>query len=152
MNDRPVRILVVEDDADQAALLRAVLEAGGYSVDVVPGGAAALDACEVERPDLVFMDIGLEGGMDGIYAADLVRRRAGLPVVFLTGATDDATLARAREAEPYGYLVKPVDMRHLKPMVEMAIHKHRGDVERKRLEKELAEARAEIERLKRAGG
>ncbi len=148
MPDAPVRILLVEDSVEEATLVGSLLERAGYVVDVARTGAQAIDRAEIERPDLVFMDIGLEGGMDGVEAAVLVGRRTGLPVVFLTGSADDATLERAREAEPFGYLLKPVDERQLRPTVEMALNKARLEAERGRLDRQLAEARETIAELR----
>lgn len=148
MPDAPVRILLVEDSLTDSSRVRAILTRAGYAVDVARTGAQAIDRAEIERPDLVFMDIGLEGGMDGVEAAVVVGRRTGLPVVFLTGSADSATLERAREAEPYGYLLKPVDPRQLRPTVEMALNKARLEAERGRLDRQLAEARETIAELR----
>lgn len=148
MSESPIRILLVEDDPIQVELMRHLLATAGYEVAAVATGASAIDMCELHKPDLVFMDIALTGGMDGVHAAELVRDRAKLPVVFVTGKADDATLERARKAEPYGYLVKPIDPRHLKPTVEMALHKHRMERERERLKDELSQAREEIAALR----
>ncbi len=119
------RILVVEDEWTLAEGLRDTLEYLGYVVPAVAAsGAEALAAAERERPDLALMDIHLRGSMDGIEAAAILRRRFNVPVVYLTGHSDDVTLRRAKETEPYGYLVKPFNEQELHSAVEIATHKH----------------------------
>lgn len=149
MPEKPIRILLVEDDPDQAALLAGLLSKEDYEVSTVATGARAVDAAEIHEPHLVFMDIGLAGGMDGVEAAVLVRKRTGLPVVFLTAHADPETLARAREAEPFGYLIKPIQPAQLRATVEIALHKARIEQERHDLAAELEQARAAIEELER---
>jgi PAS domain S-box-containing protein len=77
------------------------------------------------RPDLTLMDIQLEGEIDGVKAAEQIRHQFSLPVVFLTAHTDESTLQRAKLAEPYGYLLKPLQDRELKSTIELALYKHR---------------------------
>lgn len=154
MSDDSVRILLVEDDPDQAALIGQLLAREGYQVSTVATGARAVDAAELHEPHLVFMDIGLEGGMDGVEAAVLVRKRTGLPVVFLTAHAEPETLDRAREAEPFGYLIKPIQPAQLRATVEIALHKARAEAEHELLAGELEEARAALAELRArlAGG
>ncbi len=143
-----IHVLLVEDDSDQAHLTQKLLEKEGYQVSVVGTGARAVDETETRDPDLILMDIGLAGGMDGVEAAVLVRKRTGKPVVFLTAHADAKTLERAREAEPYGYLIKPVDPQYFRPTVEMALHKYRMERERQELTQRLREALSEVEQLR----
>jgi CheY-like chemotaxis protein len=70
------------------------------------------------------MDIQLEGEMDGIQAAEQIRRRFAIPVVYLTAYSDDSTLQRAKIAEPFGYLLKPFEERELHTTIEIALYKH----------------------------
>jgi CheY-like chemotaxis protein len=106
------RIMVVEDGLIIAEDTRRRLEALGYSVvAVVPSGERAIQVATEKRPDLVLMDIHLTGPMDGIQAADAIRRTLNIPVVFATAYSDDQTLQRAKAARPFGYIVKPVHPR-----------------------------------------
>ena len=73
------------------------------------------------------MDILLPGDMDGIQAAEEIRRRFDIPVVFITASSDDATLARAKVSEPFGYILKPFDERGLYSTIEMALYKHQSE-------------------------
>ena len=118
-------LLIVEDEQIVAMDLRSTLENGGYSVlGLADRGEVALQKAQELRPDLILMDIGLKGEMDGIDTAILVRERFNLPVIFLTAFADQATLERARLAEPFGYLLKPFDEGELFIAIEMALYKH----------------------------
>ena len=86
-------------------------------------GEDALRAAHVQRPDLVLMDVRLDGTMDGISTAEELRTQMHLPVVYLTAHTDDATIERARRTEPFGYVLKPFDPRELRTVIEMALYK-----------------------------
>ena len=83
-------------------------------------------AAELE-PDLVLMDVRIEGPMDGIEAAQRIRQSRDVPVVFLTAYSDVDTVERAKVVEPYGYIVKPFDPRDLHTTIEMALHKGNAD-------------------------
>ena len=76
----------------------------GYEVcSTVATGEEALLRAETERPDLALVDVVLQGGMDGIEAAQFIHSRFSLPVVYLTAYADDKMLERAKMAEPFGY-------------------------------------------------
>lgn len=124
----PARILIVEDEAVVALDLRRRLTQMEYEViDTVGFGEAAVQVAEQHRPDLVLMDVRLRGEMDGVEAADIVRQRLNIPVVYLTAHADEATVARARVTEAFGYILKPFDERELHTVIEMALYKHRAD-------------------------
>jgi signal transduction histidine kinase/CheY-like chemotaxis protein len=145
----PARVLVVEDENIVAMDLRASLERLGYEVTDTAGSAAdALDSAEANRPDLVLMDIRIRGDMDGTEAAEQMRRRFNLPVVYLTAYSDDATLQRAQVTEPFGYLLKPFDERELQIVVQMALFRHRSQQEHEALLREQA-ARGALEEEQR---
>ena len=131
---KPTSILVVEDEAVVAMNIEDRLAAMGYELaGSVPSGEEALTLVARQRPDLALMDIRLQGAMDGITAAEEIRSRFQLPVVFLTAFSEEATLERAKRAEPYGYILKPFDDRELKSVIEIAIYKHRAEAEILRL-------------------
>ncbi len=120
-----VHVLVVEDEAIVSMDLRYKLESLGYRVPAeIRSGEEAVAAASRLRPDMVLMDIGLSGDMDGIDAAAQIRGQCEVPVVYLTAYADEATLERAKLTEPYGYLLKPVDSRALQTVVEVSIYKH----------------------------
>jgi len=134
-----LQILVVEDEAVVSMDLRYMLERLGYMVlaEVNSGEKAVVVASQL-HPDVVLMDIGLTGEMDGIDAAAQIRDQFDVPVVYLTAYADDATLKRAKLTEPFGYLLKPVDARALQTVIEMAIYKHRIEESLKESERWLS--------------
>ncbi|WP_017720859.1 hybrid sensor histidine kinase/response regulator [Kamptonema formosum] len=133
-----VKILVVEDEVIIGMDIRKTLKKLGYEVpSVVSAGDKAIEGAAEMQPDLVLMDIMLRGKIDGIEAAEQIRRRFNIPVVFLTAHTDLSTLERAKKAEPFGYIVKPFEERELHTTVEIAMARHRSESEvRKALQKE----------------
>lgn len=120
--------MVVEDENIIAMDIRQRLETLGYQVVAQFGsGTDAICALADLRPDLILMDIGLKGSMDGIQTAEQIRIQFDLPVIFLTSFSDQATLERASQSEPYGYIVKPFEEHELAIAVEMALYKHGMD-------------------------
>ena len=118
------QILVVEDEAIVALDIQSKLRSRGYEVPALASsGKEAVEIADALRPDLVLMDIQLEGDIDGVEAAEQIRRRFGTPVVYLTAYSDDRTLQRAKVAEPFGYLLKPFEERKLHAAIEVALYK-----------------------------
>jgi two-component system cell cycle sensor histidine kinase/response regulator CckA len=132
-------ILVVEDERVVARDIEESLMRMGY--DVV-GLAASSTEClahaEERRPDLVLMDIRIEGAFDGIETARLLRSRFDVPVIFLTAYADDQTVARAKETEALGYILKPFRAGELKSAVEIALFKHEMEMRLKLRERWFA--------------
>ncbi len=121
-------VLIVEDEQIVARDLQAGLAAAGYFVPRPAGTAEeGLRDAEHYRPDLVLMDIGLGGDTDGIALGRQIRSRLDVPIIFATAYSDPATLQRAKDAEPAGYILKPYDIREVRTVVEMALFKHRLD-------------------------
>ncbi len=128
-------ILVVEDEGIIAIHLQRMLTGFGFRVpETVANGQAALCSVEKSRPALVLMDIQLQGDLDGIETARRIRERFDLPIVYLSAYAEDGRLAQARQTQPYGYLVKPVQDRELRATVEMALFKHKLDQQLKESE------------------
>ena len=122
------RILVVDDDSLVALNLQHQLEYLGYTVAAVASsGGEAIAEAEAGEPDLVLMDIKLGGRMDGVETADEIRSRLDIPVVYLTGYSDEHTLDRVKATEPFGYLLKPFEARDLRVAIEMALYKHAAE-------------------------
>ena len=132
---RPLRIQIVEDEPIVALDLRSGLEQLGYEVvGIAANEPEALSLADRQQPDLVLMDIHLDQGSDGIVAARRLRERRSVPIVFLTAYGEPETLKRAAQAAPYGYLLKPFELRELNATVRMAIA--RREEERKTEEAE----------------
>lgn len=101
------RILVVEDEPLIATLIKEILEESGYEAAVASSGAEALALAFAAPPDLALIDIRLQGPMNGIEVACVLREQLGVPPIFLSGAADPHLLESARLARPAGFLRKP---------------------------------------------
>ena len=133
------RILIVEDEAIVARDIAQQLTLLGYKpVAQTPRGEQALVLADQLRPDLVLMDIQLAGEMDGVAAAQAIRERFAIPVVFLTAFVGDATLERAKVTEPFGYIIKPFQDRELRTVIEMALYKHQAETRLRNSQEEMA--------------
>jgi CheY-like chemotaxis protein len=120
------QVLIVEDDNITVLELRDRLQRLGYAVSAVASyGEEAIEKAGEKRPDVVLMDIRLKGAVDGIEAAEEIRVRFDIPVIYLTALADEDTLQRAKVTEPYGYISKPFDERELEVAIEAALHRHR---------------------------
>lgn len=148
-NDRPsdaanpcvARVFIVEDEPSIAHLIQVLLARSGYTVGgQARAGDEALLQIEVTRPDLVLMDINLEGDLDGIQAATVVAARFEIPVVFLTGLADEATLQRSQQAGAFGYLLKPFEQEDLKAAIDLALTKHRTETQLRHVDRWFAAA------------
>jgi len=113
------RLLIVEDDDLTAELNRRLVARLGFEVCGVAASAAdAVRLAQAERPDFVLMDIVLAGPGDGIQAACEIRRRLGIPSLFVTGETGLDVRSRAAEADPLGFLAKPLLVSELRDCLE----------------------------------
>jgi len=123
-------ILVVEDEPLVGLEIQDDLIHLGYQVpDVVTRGEEVQKAVYLHRPDLVLMDIRLQGTMDGIQAAELIRRSSDIPLLFLTAYSDSETLTRAAQVLPEGYLLKPFGERDLATSIELALLKAKAPLQ-----------------------
>ena len=137
---KPVTIMVVEDETVIAMNIEKLLERLGYKVIArTATGEDAVRMADDLHPDLILMDIVLAGGMDGIEAAKIIRNKHNTPVIYLTGNADTLTINRARETDPFGYVLKPFTINHLFSTIDTAIH-------RSELEARLSEKSEELER------
>jgi EAL domain-containing protein (putative c-di-GMP-specific phosphodiesterase class I) len=122
------KILIVEDEALAAENIAKHLRKQGYDVSgIVASGEEAIAKAYDLYPDLVLMDISLQGNIDGILAANQINTRLQIPVVYMTAYADDATLERAKSTNPYGYLVKPFKPNDLRVSIEVALQKYRTE-------------------------
>ncbi|HET6719114.1 MAG TPA: response regulator, partial [Rhodocyclaceae bacterium] len=126
---QPIKLMIVEDERVVAFDLKNQLQSMGYQVQatVASGEQALLRVAEV-APDLVLMDIHLEGGMDGVEAATEINAKHQIPVIYLTAYAEDDTLLRAMDSRPFGYLVKPWDARELHATIQMALSRREVEV------------------------
>jgi signal transduction histidine kinase len=132
------RILIVEDERIVALDLATTLNNLGYTVAASVGsGEAAIEQAVKLRPNLVLMDIRLAGVIDGIQAAEGIRKEIDLPIIYLTAHSDDTTLTRARNTGPFGYVVKPFKTSELNCAIEIALHRHEIEARLREANKEL---------------
>ena len=123
---KTIQILVVEDERIVADDIKMSLQRLGYLVSgMTSSGEEAVKKAEEIHPDLVLMDIVLEGKMDGVESASIIRYRFDIPVVYLTAYSDKKTLERAKVTEPFGYILKPFKDRDLYTTIEMALYTHK---------------------------
>ncbi len=101
------QILVVEDEMITANDIKNSLEKAGYQVPaIVSTGEDAIKKTEEFKPDIVLMDIKLEGKMDGIDAAEIIQSNFNIPVIYLTAYSDKKTVERVKTTQPQGYILK----------------------------------------------
>jgi two-component system sensor histidine kinase UhpB len=122
---KKTQILIVEDERIVAEDVKTKLEHVGYAVaGIVNSGGESVKRAEILKPDLVLMDIVLEGKMDGIEAAAEILSKLNIPVVYLTAYSDKKTLKRAKVTEPFGFIIKPFEAQDLFTSIEMALYRH----------------------------
>lgn len=125
-----INILVVEDESIVAKDIQQSLKKLGYNVvGVCPTAELAIEKANELRPELVLMDIMLKGELSGIDAAMEIRNKMDIPVIFLTAYADSGTLNKAKETEPFGYIIKPFKEIDLHTSIEMALYKHKKESE-----------------------
>jgi len=125
MDSNKKKILIVEDERIIAMEIRGRLEELGYCItDTVSSKEAAIESTKSNPPDLVLMDIMLGHEMSGLDAAEYIHEHYDIPVVYLTAYSDEKTLERAKRAEPFGYILKPLDEREIRSTIEISLYKH----------------------------
>ncbi len=132
------KIMLVEDEGVTAMNIKSDLLELGFEVPaVVASGEEAVRQAVSLLPDLILMDIALDGPMSGIEAATEIRRTCAIPIVYLTAHTDSETLNRTKVTEPFGYLPKPCSMSTMSATIEVALYKSEADTARRRAEAEV---------------
>jgi len=130
-----IKILIVEDEIIIAKEIQNSLRGLGYpSSTIVKSGEEAIKRAQEIHPDLILMDIMLQGHIDGIQAAEHIRDRVDVPIIYLTAYSDDKTLERAKKTEPSGYILKPFEETELRTTIKMALYRH--EMERRLKERE----------------
>jgi len=136
--ERP-HILLVEDESIVAMdMSRRLISLGYPSVEYVAEGEEAVTYAVEHKPDLILMDIHLKGKMDGIQAAELIREQTDIPLIYITAYADERTFTRAKETEPFGFIMKPFQEREVRSSIEIALYKHT-------IQKELLQAKTDAE-------
>jgi signal transduction histidine kinase len=139
LTQKPIKLLIVEDEIIVARQLSNSLKKLGYEVVAIATcGEEGIKQAALNQPDLVLMDIVMPGDIDGIDAAQEIRQRFSIPVVFLTAYADKETVSRAAMTDPFGYILKPFQPKDLYATIEVCLRKHQ-------VEKELQEAQQKAE-------
>ena len=129
------KILLVEDDKFIATILSFFIKNIGHQlVERCSSGKEALELCKKHNPDIVLMDIHLEGDMDGIQTAERIQRDNEIPVIFISSDTSENVVERAIVTNSYGYLIKPIQKRELAITIDLAYYKHKSAMDQKRRE------------------
>ncbi len=142
------QILIAEDENIIAKDISKTLTRLGYSVaGTFRTGEDVIKNAAIFNPDLILMDIKLEGEMTGIQAAELIKKELDVPIVYLTAFADPATLQKAKITEPFGYILKPFDEKTLHSSIEMALYKYKMNTRLKERTQELEEERKKSNQL-----
>lgn len=143
-----IKILIVEDETLVSFDLKNILLSLGYNViGVVRTGEEAFSIAFEEKPDLILLDIMLGGKLNGIEAAEQIKKSIDVPIVYLTAYADKDTIQSAKVTEPYGYIIKPFEERALQSTIELALYKFKTELKLKESEKRYKQL---AERLKEA--
>lgn len=135
---KTIQVLLVEDERVVARDIKACLENLGYTVPAIASsGAEAVEKAKALHPDVVLMDIRLEGEIDGTEAAQQIWHNLQIPIIYSTGYSDHATVERATATEPFGYILKPIKERDLYVAVKTALQRHQLEIKLKEREQWL---------------
>jgi DNA-binding NarL/FixJ family response regulator len=146
--ERPIDILVVEDDPNVSTVLTARLESLGYRIcGTAETGFEAISGVYRYHPDLVTMDILLQGEMTGIEAAARIGEGSDVPIVYMTCLSDRTVFDGAIKTNPYGYIIKPYDTNALRSAIEIAMIKHEAVKAQESLIAQLQKALQDVKTL-----
>jgi CheY-like chemotaxis protein len=119
-----VRILIAEDEAISALSMQRALTRSGYKVcELVSTGEEAVERVKQKKPDLVIMDVILNGSVNGVEAAMEIRSRSDIPIVFVTGYEEGKLIERIKSLESSTYLIKPFTPKALDSAITHALQK-----------------------------
>ncbi len=135
------RLMIVDDEAVITTQLEDCLQSMKY--DVVGTASSAEESVSMAKelhPDLILMDIVMQGKLDGIDAAKIIKTDMDIPIIFLTAYADEEHIKRAIPADPFGYIVKPFRENEIRANIEIALY-------RKNLERKQKQTEERIRRL-----
>ena len=127
------KILIVEDEVITAMSLQHLLEHWGCGkCEQVSSGKEAIEKAMSEKPDIVLIDINLRGETNGIEVAKQLQARFCVPIIFITGYSDEETIKEAKKIKPVGYFVKPLDFNKLRLTIESVTHKQKKNLKQEK--------------------
>lgn len=142
------KVLIIEDDDVTALNLKMSLEKQGYEViALADNSVSSRNKIKVYNPDIVLIDIALEGSDDGIQIARFIRDKMPRPFIFLTAHSESSMLAKAKQTQPYGYIVKPFDPVNLHTTIQMALYRFEEEQKRNLDMNDLKNTQAHLEKL-----
>lgn len=119
------KVLIVEDEFINAQFIeKAVIKLGHNVIETVETGQEALEVMEEEHVDIVFMDINLDGNMDGITCAKKINQKREVPIIYTTAFSDSQTINEATDTNLFGYLIKPFDYHDIEAVLKFTIKKN----------------------------
>lgn len=122
------KILIAEDDKLLSTIFRMFLKELGYElVGIVVNGVDAIEKCKELKPEVILMDIHLQGDINGIETAKIIQESLNLPVIFISHDTREETIKSAISTQSYGFLAKPIDISSLGVSIELAYYKHKNN-------------------------
>jgi transcriptional regulator with GAF, ATPase, and Fis domain/AmiR/NasT family two-component response regulator len=143
-----IRILIVEDEAITAMEIESNLQSIGYEVtSIVDTGKKAIEKAELDKPDIVLMDIKIKGKMDGVEAAKIIWSRFAIPIVFTTAYLGKQRIENSKITAPFGHVLKPIQERELRLSIEMTLHISKIIIQRNHAEKKLKESEKQLSDL-----
>lgn len=129
------KILIVEDEGIPAIELKNKLKNFNYDIlPIVSTGEEAIKTSIKTNPDLILMDIKLEGNINGIEATKEIKKNIDVPIIYITAYGDEETLQNAKKTEPHSYILKPFEEKEVRNAIEIAIYKHKRELELKEKE------------------
>lgn len=128
--DHQIDIMVVEDDMIIAADISMQLTQLGYNVSaILPKGEDALAQLQHSQPDIILMDVGLKGDLDGVDTAQEILSNYDIPVIFLTANSDPETFRRAKHTRPFAFITKPFEAIDLERSLELLVSRLESEKE-----------------------
>jgi len=120
-----LKVLIVEDDNDIAEYIKSLLETFlEGEIKTVTNGKDAISYAFIDNPDLILMDIILEGDIDGIETTRRIKNNHDIPIIYMTSNDDESFLENAKITDPFGYMIKPIEMRELQAIVTIALQQY----------------------------
>lgn len=127
---KQMKVLIVEDEPNYSDTLEMFVDELGYEVcGIADNGADAIDCFDAQTPDMVLMDININGGLSGIDLARIFQGKREIPIIFITSFDDKATFDQAKLSSPFAYLIKPFEPNELERSMELALQKVYGEAE-----------------------
>lgn len=135
-----ISVLIVEDDSFISEDLAGQIQDAGYDLcGQAFDKKEALEYLKTKNPDLVLLDINLNGENAGLEIAKEINAHYKIPFIYITSHSDPATLRKVNETKPYGYLLKPFDENALNANIQLALHKHKLE-KREHLQEKIADS------------